>query len=68
MNILDLDRSPVHEVVAAVTREAAGLNVDVVAGELVGLVPRRVLEEARAAGAVLPGIDESQVLEQRLGF
>jgi glutamate formiminotransferase len=68
MNILDLDRSPVHEVVAAVTREAAGFDVDVVAGELVGLVPRRVLEDARAAGAALPGIDESQVLEQRLGF
>ncbi len=68
MNILDLDRSPVHEVVAAVTREAAAFDVDVVAGELVGLVPRRVLEDARAAGAALPGIDESHVLEGRLEF
>jgi glutamate formiminotransferase len=68
MNVLDLDRSPVHEVVAAVTQEAAALDVEVVGGELVGLVPRRVLEEARVAGAALPGIDESHVLEQRLGF
>jgi glutamate formiminotransferase len=68
MNILDLERAPVHEVVAAVTRESAALGVDVVAGELVGLVPRRVLDDADAAGATLPGIDESHVLEQRAGF
>jgi hypothetical protein len=34
------------------------------AGELVGLVPQRVLDDARAAGVDLPGLDESLVLER----
>jgi glutamate formiminotransferase len=66
MNVLDLDRAPVHEVVERVRREAAARGVDVVAGELVGLVPERVLEAAAAAGVGLPGIDESRVLERLL--
>lgn len=68
MNILDPERSPLHEVVAAVAREAAARGTGVVAGELVGLVLQRVLDEAKAAGAALPGIDESHVLERRLGL
>jgi glutamate formiminotransferase len=68
MNILDVDRSPVHEVVGAVTREAALRGADVIAGELVGLVPQRVLDEAEASGAALPGIDASHVLERRLAL
>jgi glutamate formiminotransferase len=66
MNVIDLERAPVHEVVERVRREAASHGVAVVAGELVGLVPERVLREAAAAGVELPGIDESQVLERRL--
>lgn len=68
MNVLDLDRSPLHEVVAAVTREAAARSTAVVAGELVGLVPARVLEAAREAGVEVPGIDDSRVLERRMGI
>jgi glutamate formiminotransferase len=68
MNVLDLERSPLHEVVAAVTREAAGRAARVVAGELVGLVPARVLAAAREAGVEIPGLDEAHVLERRLGF
>ena len=67
MNVIDLERAPVHEVVARVRREAAARGVDVVSGELVGLVPERVLEAAVDAGVELPGIDESQVLERVLG-
>jgi glutamate formiminotransferase / 5-formyltetrahydrofolate cyclo-ligase len=66
MNVLDPERSPLHEVVARVTREAAELGVDVTGGELVGLVPERVLRDAAAAGAQIPGVDESHVLERRL--
>jgi len=68
MNVLDLDRSPLHEVVASVTREAAARGVGVAAGELVGLVPQRVLHEAAAAGMELPGVDESRVLERLIGL
>jgi glutamate formiminotransferase len=66
MNVLDLERSPLHEVVDAVIREATTRGAEVVGGELVGLVPARVLEDAAAAGRSIPGVDESRVLERRL--
>jgi glutamate formiminotransferase len=68
MNILDLDRSPLHAVVGRVTREAAALGVDVVGGELVGLVPEQVLADAERAGVRIPGVDETRVLERRLAL
>ena len=63
-NVLDLDASPLHEVVERVTREARAHGVGVAGGELVGLVPARVLEAAERAGVVVPGVDESRVLER----
>ncbi len=66
MNVIDLERAQVHEVVERVRREAESRGVEVVSGELVGLVPERVLEAAAAAGVELPGIGESQVLERVL--
>jgi glutamate formiminotransferase len=68
MNVLDLERSPLHEVVARVTSEAAARGVAVVSGELVGLVPARVLEAAEAAGVAVPGVDETRVLERALAL
>jgi glutamate formiminotransferase len=67
MNVLDLVRSPVHEVVSRVEREAALRGVAVVAAEVVGLVPEIVLSDAIAAGVEIPGIDASRVLERALG-
>jgi glutamate formiminotransferase len=64
MNVLDLDRSPLHEVVKRVRIEARARGAEVAGGELVGLVPERVLTEARAAGTEVPGVDESRVLER----
>ncbi|MGH2996994.1 MAG: glutamate formimidoyltransferase, partial [Gaiellaceae bacterium] len=68
MNVLDVERSPLHEVVQAVTREAAARGVEVAAGELVGLVTEDVLEAATAAGVELRGVDEAHVLERLAGF
>jgi glutamate formiminotransferase len=68
MNVLDLDRSPLHEVVERVTAEAAARGAAVVEGELVGLVLERVLADAEAAGFELDGVDESTVLERRLAL
>jgi glutamate formiminotransferase len=68
MNVLDVDRSPLHEVVAAVAREAAARSTWIVDGELIGLVPARVLEAAIEAGVEVPGVDESRVLERLLGI
>ena len=68
MNVLDLDRSPLHEVVERVTAEAAARDAGVAGGELVGLVPERVVLAARTAGVDIPGIDDAHVLEHRLAL
>ena len=67
MNVVDVERAPLHEVVERVRAEALARDVDVAAGELVGLVPERVWKAAAEAGAELPGVDESRVLERVLG-
>ena len=66
MNVIDIDAAPLHEVVESVRAEARKHGVEVSGGELVGLVPERVVEAATAAGVELPGIDESQILERVL--
>ena len=66
MNVIDVERAPLHEVVSRVRAEAVGRGTDVVAGELVGLVPERVVHAAEAAGVELPGVDESMILERVL--
>jgi glutamate formiminotransferase len=67
MNVIDVELAPLHDVVERVRREAAARGARVAAGELVGLVPQRVLEEAAAAGVEIPGVDESHVLERAVG-
>jgi glutamate formiminotransferase len=66
MNVIDVDAAPLHEVVELVRAAAREHGVEVTGGELVGLVPERVVEAAAAAGEELPGIDESQILERVL--
>jgi glutamate formiminotransferase len=66
MNILDVDAAPLHEVVECVRSEARAHGVEVAGGELVGLVPERVVAAAAAAGVELPGIDDSRILERVL--
>jgi glutamate formiminotransferase len=66
MNIEDWEASPLHEIVAAVEREAAARGIEVAGSELVGLMP--VGAAAAAAGALLriDGFDASRLLELRL--
>jgi glutamate formiminotransferase len=66
MNVVDLELAPLHEVVVRVRREADARRVEVVAGELVGLVPESVLRAAERSGVDLPGVDASRVLENAL--
>jgi glutamate formiminotransferase len=66
MNVVDLDRTALHEAVERVRLEASDRRVEVVGGELVGLVPASVLEAATTAGVDIPGVDESRVLESKL--
>jgi glutamate formiminotransferase len=67
LNVLELERSPLHEVVRRVGSEAEARGVSVSGGELVGLVPRSVLEASRAAGVEVAGISDSRTIEHALG-
>ena len=66
MNVEDWEASALHEILAAIEREARARGVEVAGSELVGLMPAGAV--ARAAGAALriDGFDDSRVLELRL--
>jgi glutamate formiminotransferase len=66
LNVEDWHASPLHEVVAAVRREASARGLQVTGSELVGLLPAGAA--VAAAGSILgvPGLDPSHVLELRL--
>jgi glutamate formiminotransferase len=66
MNLVDLDRAALHEVYERVRQEARALGAEVLDGELVGLVPARVVEAAASAGVQVPGVDESRVVERAM--
>jgi glutamate formiminotransferase len=66
MNVEDWEAAALHEIVAAIEREAEARGATVLGSELVGLMPAGAV--AAAAGAVLRihGFDQSRVLELRL--
>ena len=66
LNVEDWRASPLHEVVAAVHREASAKGLEVTGSELVGLLPAGAA--VAAAGSILDvdGLDSSRVLELRL--
>ena len=66
MNVVDLERALLHEVLERIRSEAAARSVEVATGELVGLVPASVLAAATAADVVIPDVDASRVLENVL--
>ncbi len=66
MNVIDVERAPLHEVVRRAHDEAAVRGVEVRAGELVGLVPASVVRAAVDAGEDIPGVDASRILENVL--
>jgi len=66
MNVEDWEAAALHEIVAAIEREAAARDVEIAGTELVGLMPAGAA--VRAAGSILriDGFDASHVLELRL--
>ena len=66
MNLLDTTQTALHEVVERVTEEAHRRGVEVLRGELVGLLPAAVAIAAAAGSLALPDLDESRILELRL--
>jgi glutamate formiminotransferase len=66
LNVEDWRASPLHEVVAAVAREAAARGVEVTGSELVGLLPAGAAVAAAGSLLRVRGLDPSHVLELRL--
>ncbi|HEY2311663.1 MAG TPA: glutamate formimidoyltransferase [Gaiellaceae bacterium] len=65
LNIEDWRASPLHEVVAAVQREASARGLRVTGSELVGLLPAGAVVAA-ADSLLVAGLDPAHVLELRL--
>jgi glutamate formiminotransferase len=66
LNVEDWRASPLHEVVAAVQREAATRGLRVTGSELVGLLPAGAAVAAAGSLLGVAGLDPSHVLELRL--
>jgi glutamate formiminotransferase / 5-formyltetrahydrofolate cyclo-ligase len=66
LNVEDWRSSPLHEVVAAVQREATARGLQVTGAELVGLLPAGAAVAAAGSLLGVAGLDPSHVLELRL--
>jgi glutamate formiminotransferase len=66
MNVEDWEAAALHDIVAAVSREAADRGADVSGAELVGLMPAGAAVAAAGALLRIAGFDASRVLELRL--
>ena len=66
LNIEDWRAAPLHEVVAAVEREAQARGLEVTGSELVGLLPAGAAVAAAGSLLRVAGLDASHVLELRL--
>ena len=66
LNVEDSKASPLHEVVAAVEREATARGLHVTGAELVGLLPAGAAVAAAGSLLGVAGLDSSHVLELRL--
>jgi glutamate formiminotransferase/formiminotetrahydrofolate cyclodeaminase len=66
MNLTDFEQTPIHRVFELVKREAARYGVTPVSSEIVGLIPKKALEEAAEWFLQVENFDSSLILENRL--
>ncbi len=66
MNLTDFEQTPIHRVFEFVKREAARYGVVPLASEIVGLIPKRALEQAAEWFLQIENFDSSLILENRL--
>jgi glutamate formiminotransferase / formiminotetrahydrofolate cyclodeaminase len=66
MNLTDFEQTPVHRVFEMVKREAARYGVMPVSSEIVGLIPKKALEQAAEWFLQVENFDSSLILENRL--
>jgi glutamate formiminotransferase/formiminotetrahydrofolate cyclodeaminase len=66
MNLTDFEQTPIHRVFEIVKREASRHGVMPVSSEIVGLIPKKALEEAAEWFLQVENFDSSLILENRL--
>jgi glutamate formiminotransferase / formiminotetrahydrofolate cyclodeaminase len=66
MNLTDFEQTPVHRVFEMVKREAARYGLVPVSSEIVGLIPKKALEQAAEWFLQVENFDSSLILENRL--
>jgi len=66
MNLTDFEQTPVHRAFELVKREAERYGVMPVSSEIVGLIPKRALEQAAEWFLQVENFDSSLILENRL--
>jgi len=66
MNLTDFEQTPLHRVFEFVKREAARYGVLPVSSEIVGLIPKKALEQAAEWFLQIENFDSSLILENRL--
>ncbi len=66
MNVEDWEASALHEILARIESEAAGLGVSVERSELVGLMPAGAAAAAAGTALRIDGFDGSRLIETRL--
>jgi len=66
MNLTDFEQTPIYRVFEFVKREAARYGVTPVSSEIVGLIPKKALEQAAEWFLQVENFDSSLILENRL--
>jgi glutamate formiminotransferase/formiminotetrahydrofolate cyclodeaminase len=66
MNLTDFEQTPIHRVFEFVKREAARYGAIPVSSEIVGLIPKKALEQAAEWFLQVENFDSSLILENRL--
>jgi glutamate formiminotransferase/formiminotetrahydrofolate cyclodeaminase len=66
MNLTDFDQTPIHRVYQMVRREAERYGVTPTSSEIVGLIPKKALEQAAEWFLQVENFDSSLILENRL--
>ena len=66
MNLTDFEQTPLREVLDAVQREAAARGVAIAGSEIIGLIPKKALEDAAAHYLKSENFESGLVLENRL--
>src|SRR5512141_1278895 len=66
MNLTDFEQTPIYRVFEMVKREAARYGVMPISSEIVGLIPKKALEDAAEWFLQVENFDSSLILENRL--